>query len=86
LWLLWHALSSDVSIRKQSQAVRPGRLSPHRGSDSQGAHAAGRHGSLAHAAGNFAFGYGTTELGVTTPPRADTYFTIASHIKTMTAP
>jgi D-alanyl-D-alanine carboxypeptidase len=35
--------------------------------------------------GNFAFGYGTTELGVTTPPRADTYFRIASNTKTMTA-
>jgi CubicO group peptidase (beta-lactamase class C family) len=36
--------------------------------------------------GNFAFGYGTTELGVTTPPRADTYFRITSNTKTMTAP
>jgi D-alanyl-D-alanine carboxypeptidase len=35
--------------------------------------------------GNFAFGYGTTELGITTPPRADTYFRIASNTKTMTA-
>jgi D-alanyl-D-alanine carboxypeptidase len=35
--------------------------------------------------GNFAFGYGTTELGATTPPRADTYFRIASNTKTMTS-
>jgi D-alanyl-D-alanine carboxypeptidase len=35
--------------------------------------------------GNFVFGYGTTELGGTTPPRADTYFRIASNTKTMTA-
>jgi D-alanyl-D-alanine carboxypeptidase len=35
--------------------------------------------------GNFAFGYGTTELGVADPPRADTYFRIASNTKTMTA-
>jgi D-alanyl-D-alanine carboxypeptidase len=34
---------------------------------------------------NFAFGYGTTQLGVTTPPRADTYFRVASNTKTMTA-
>jgi hypothetical protein len=43
------------SVRNKSQAVRPGRTSRHRGSDSQGAHAAGRHGSPAHArrAGSF---------------------------------
>src|SRR6188472_3617929 len=35
--------------------------------------------------GDFVFGYGSTELGGTTPPRADTYFRIASNIKTMTA-
>jgi D-alanyl-D-alanine carboxypeptidase len=35
--------------------------------------------------GNFVFGYGTTELGVTNPPRADTHFRIASMTKTMTA-
>ena len=35
--------------------------------------------------GNVAFGYGTTELGVTNPPRADTHFRIASMTKTMTA-
>jgi D-alanyl-D-alanine carboxypeptidase len=35
--------------------------------------------------GNYAFGYGATELGGTTPPRADTYFRIASNTKTMTA-
>jgi D-alanyl-D-alanine carboxypeptidase len=35
--------------------------------------------------GEFAFGYGTTELGVTTPPRADTHFRAASNTKTMTA-
>ena len=51
----------------------------------QGAHAAGRHGSLAHAAGRFRFGYGATELGGTTPPRADTHFRAASNTKTMTA-
>jgi D-alanyl-D-alanine carboxypeptidase len=34
---------------------------------------------------NFAFGYGTTELGFTNPPRADTYFRVASNTKTMTA-
>jgi D-alanyl-D-alanine carboxypeptidase len=35
--------------------------------------------------GEFVFGYGTTELGRTTPPRADTHFRIASNTKTMTA-
>jgi D-alanyl-D-alanine carboxypeptidase len=35
--------------------------------------------------GEFAFGYGATELGGTTKPRADTYFRIASNTKTMTA-
>ena len=35
--------------------------------------------------GEFVFGYGTTELGGTTLPRADTHFRIASNTKTMTA-
>ena len=35
--------------------------------------------------GRFAFGYGTTELGVTNPPRAATHFRAASNTKTMTA-
>jgi D-alanyl-D-alanine carboxypeptidase len=35
--------------------------------------------------GNLAFGYGATELGGTTPPRADTHFRAASNTKTMTA-
>jgi D-alanyl-D-alanine carboxypeptidase len=35
--------------------------------------------------GNFVFGYGTTELGVTDPPRAETHFRAASNTKTMTA-
>jgi D-alanyl-D-alanine carboxypeptidase len=35
--------------------------------------------------GNFIFGYGSTELGGTSPPRADTHFRIASNTKTMTA-
>ena len=35
--------------------------------------------------GDFTFGYGTTELGVTNPPRADTHFRPASNTKTMTA-
>jgi D-alanyl-D-alanine carboxypeptidase len=35
--------------------------------------------------GEFAFGYGATELGGTTPPRADTHFRAASNTKTMTA-
>ena len=35
--------------------------------------------------GNFVFGYGTTELGVTNPPHADTHFRPASNTKTMTA-
>ena len=35
--------------------------------------------------GDFAFGYGATELGGTTAPRADTYFRAASNTKTMTA-
>jgi D-alanyl-D-alanine carboxypeptidase len=34
--------------------------------------------------GEFAFGYGSTELGVATPPRADTHFRAASNTKTMT--
>src|SRR5246500_4480165 len=35
--------------------------------------------------GEFVFGYGTTELGGTTPPRTDTHFRIASNTKPMTA-
>ena len=35
--------------------------------------------------GEFVFGYGTTKLGGTTLPRADTHFRIASNTKTMTA-
>jgi D-alanyl-D-alanine carboxypeptidase len=35
--------------------------------------------------GDFAFGYGATELGGTTLPRADTHFRAASNTKTMTA-
>ena len=36
--------------------------------------------------GDFAFGYGATELGGTTPPRADTHFRAASNTKTMDEP
>ena len=35
--------------------------------------------------GEFIVGYGTTELGVAIPPRADTHFRIASNTKTMTS-
>jgi D-alanyl-D-alanine carboxypeptidase len=35
--------------------------------------------------GEFAVNYGTTQLGTTTPPRADTHFRIASNTKTMMA-
>jgi D-alanyl-D-alanine carboxypeptidase len=35
--------------------------------------------------GNVVFGYGTTELGTTNPPRANTHFRAASNTKTMTA-
>jgi D-alanyl-D-alanine carboxypeptidase len=35
--------------------------------------------------GDFAFGYGATELGGTNSPRADTHFRAASNTKTMTA-
>ena len=35
--------------------------------------------------GDVLFGYGTTELGNTNPPRADTHFRAASNTKTMTA-
>jgi D-alanyl-D-alanine carboxypeptidase len=35
--------------------------------------------------GDFAFGYGVTELGGTIAPRADTHFRVASNTKTMTA-
>jgi D-alanyl-D-alanine carboxypeptidase len=35
--------------------------------------------------GDFTFGYGATELGGTTKPRADTHFRAASNTKTMTA-
>src|ERR1044072_4333442 len=35
--------------------------------------------------GEFTMTYGTTLLGATTPPRADTHFRIASNTKTMTA-
>jgi D-alanyl-D-alanine carboxypeptidase len=35
--------------------------------------------------GDFAYGYGATELGGTTSPRANTHFRAASNTKTMTA-
>jgi CubicO group peptidase (beta-lactamase class C family) len=35
--------------------------------------------------GDFAFGYGVTELGGTIPPTADTYFRAGSNTKTMMA-
>ena len=35
--------------------------------------------------GDFTATYGTTQLGTTSPPRADTHFRIASNTKTMTA-
>ena len=35
--------------------------------------------------GDFAFGYGATELSRTNAPRADTHFRVASNTKTMTA-
>jgi D-alanyl-D-alanine carboxypeptidase len=35
--------------------------------------------------GDFAFGYGATELGGSIPPRGDTHFRIASNTKTMTS-
>ena len=35
--------------------------------------------------GDFAFGYGATELGGTIPPRGDTHFRVASNTKAMTA-
>ena len=35
--------------------------------------------------GEFTVTYGTTQLGTTSPPRADTHFRIASNTKTMTA-
>ena len=35
--------------------------------------------------GDFTAAYGTTQLGTTSPPRADTHFRIASNTKTMTA-
>jgi D-alanyl-D-alanine carboxypeptidase len=35
--------------------------------------------------GDIVFGYGTTELGATNPPRADIHFRAASNTKTMTA-
>jgi D-alanyl-D-alanine carboxypeptidase len=39
---------------------------------------------LSMPSGDLVFGYGTTELGATTPPRADTHFRAASNTKTMT--
>ena len=35
--------------------------------------------------GDFVFGYGSTELGITIPPSANTHFRAASNTKTMTA-
>src|SRR5262245_40932683 len=35
--------------------------------------------------GNVVFGYGTTQLGATNPPRTDIHFRAASNTKTMTA-
>jgi len=80
--LRWH----HGGVANSAQAVRPSGVSRRGGSDSQGASAAGRHGSVARTPqGEFAFGYGSTELGVTSPPRADTHFRVASNTKTMTA-
>jgi len=45
----------DGGRNNKSQAVRPGRASRRRGGDSQGASAAGGHGSVAHATGRFHF-------------------------------
>ena len=76
-------LGRNGDVRKKSQVVRPSRTSRHCGSDSQGPHAARRHGSAAHTAGRVRIGYGATELGGT-PPRADTHFRIASNTQMMT--
>ena len=40
---------------------------------------------LSTAQGEFTVSHGTTTLGATIPPRADTHFRIASNTKTMTA-
>ncbi|MGB6412414.1 MAG: serine hydrolase domain-containing protein [Candidatus Cybelea sp.] len=44
-----------------------------------------RRGAPANTPGTFTVTYGTTKLGTTSPPTADTYFRIASNTKTMTA-
>ncbi|MGB7047771.1 MAG: serine hydrolase domain-containing protein [Candidatus Cybelea sp.] len=44
-----------------------------------------RRGAPANTPGTFTVTYGTTQLGTTSPPTADTYFRIASNTKTMTA-
>ena len=44
-----------------------------------------RHGSLAYTSSDFSTASGTTQLNITNPPSADTYFRIASSTKTMTA-
>ena len=53
--------------------------------DGQGTPDPRRRGSLAHTPGRFTVSYGTTLLGATSPPSADTHFRIASNTKTMTA-
>ena len=69
----------------KSQADRPGRTSRRRETTAKELLLPGAMVLLRTPQGDFAFGYGATELGGTIPPRADTHFRVASNTKTMTA-
>jgi hypothetical protein len=64
----------DDGGNNKSQAFGPGRASKRPGGNSQRASLPGAMVLLRTPKGEFAFGYGLTELGTTAPPRADTHF------------
>ena len=72
-------------VRNKSQADRPAQLQNTVEATAKELLLPGAMVLLRTPQGDFVFGYGTTELGGTTPPRADTHFRAASNTKTMTA-
>ena len=75
----------NVNPNLSAQADQPGCTADHGGHDGPGAPDSRGRGAAAHAARRVHGTYGTTQLGTTNPPDADTYFRIASNTKTMTA-
>jgi len=66
-------------VRNGAQAVRPGRTSGHREATAKELMLPGAMVLLHTPQGDFVFGYGSTELGVTIPPSANTHFRAASN-------